>query len=179
MLGTNAEIGTQVYGLGLESRSCWTRDSSPTHSDSTQDMQDFDSSRTGTELENCAAEDSIQVHLTSNVETLESETAIGLPLTRQCRHGYVRYVPLRYALTKYWNISSLWKMPCTRGGNFLLLGTCIRTWATNTWTRTQTCNLLDSGSTRDMQDSDSRKCGLVATLQECNNNTKCKCVLCL
>ena len=39
------------------------------------------------------AEDPIQVHLTSNVKTLESETAIGLPLTW---HGYItdRYVTL-------------------------------------------------------------------------------------
>ena len=56
----------------------------------------------------------------------------------------------------------LWKMTCTRAVKFWLLGTQIQTRATNTWTLTR--NLLDSDSTQDMQVSDSRKRGLVATL---------------
>ena len=38
----------------------------------------------------------------------------------------------------------LWKMPCARVGKFPLMGTRIRTQATNTWTRTRTRDLLDS-----------------------------------
>ena len=44
------------------------------------------------------------------------------------------------------------------------VGLAIRTRDTNTWTWTLTRNLLDSDSTRDMQDSDSSKGGLVASL---------------
>ena len=82
----------------------WTRarvpiwldsDSSPTHSDSdsdsTRDMRTRIRIRTsglGPDSANCAAEDSIQIHITSNVKKLESETATGLLLTR---HGYFTY----------------------------------------------------------------------------------------
>ena len=82
--------------------SLWTRtrvpiwldsDSSPTHSDSdsNRDMRTRTRIRTsglGPDSANCVAEDSIQVHMTSHVKTLESETATGLLLTR---HGYVTY----------------------------------------------------------------------------------------
>ena len=74
----------------------WTRtrvlilldsDSSPTHSDSRHADLTW-TSGLGPDSANCAAEDFFQVYLTSNVKTLESETATDLPLTR---HGYFTY----------------------------------------------------------------------------------------
>ena len=47
-----------------------------------------------------------------------------------CKVCCLGYVPLRYVLAKYWNVSSVWKMPCTRAGKFPLFGILIR--ATNT-----------------------------------------------
>ena len=76
-------MGTQVLGFELDSWSCWTR---------TRVLHIWTRLETcGLGLRDsaiCAAEDSIQVHLTSNIKTLESETAIGPPLTR---HGFLMY----------------------------------------------------------------------------------------
>ena len=118
-LGLESDSSPDLVGLGLESHSFGLvlgLDSRHADSESTRTQ----TSGLGPDSANCAPEDSIHVHLTSNLKTLESKTATGLPLTR---HGYFTYRNVRPEK----NIKTFhyWKMPCTiayiyRAGKFPL-----------------------------------------------------------
>ena len=154
-------MGTRVLGLGLESQSCWTW---------------VPHILTRTRLETCRTR--LELLDSANLAKLcRWRFDLCLP-NQQCWNTWKRngdrptiygerptvystqlcYVLLRYFLKLVITVED---PLCYRAVKFPLLGTRIRTRATNPWTQTR--NLLDSDLTWDMQDT-----GLKKTWTRCN-----------